>query len=237
MTQSLFDKPEGESDQSGPEQSDSDPGDSGETNAGEPAESEGDGSESGLDLSVVPSGVAAKSKREAFAQIHADGTASNQRAKLALLYYRVWRDGIELAGERIRALTDFEAAHITGIRKASVRARRNALCGDGTRRAYEKEPIVQEAGRRKSLVEESGQEVTTYQWRPELFGEHRIDEILKKEGVPDAVANYDGGPAYTELSPSQRAAIEAAAAKAGRKEAKALAKAFRTGVGEVLGDF
>lgn len=197
----------------------------------------GTSGDDGLDYSSVPSGIAEGSKRKAFARIATDGTASNQRAKLSLLYYRVWKEGIRLAGEKIRALTDFEAAHITGMRESSVRGRRNALMGDGTCDAYEDEPVVQEAGTRKSLIKESSQEITTFSWKPDLFEDQRIGELLREEGVPDAVAEYEGGPAYMQLSPSQRAAIEAAASKAGSEVADALAEAFRTSTTEILSDY
>lgn len=94
-----------------------------------------------------------------------EGERDTMRARYARLLWKaahrrvtVTIDGKEKA---LPALTDKEAAELLGCEKTTVNARRNELMGG--KKEYEACPVVVEAGSRRSYVNPTKHENTTYQ--------------------------------------------------------------------------
>jgi hypothetical protein len=120
-----------------------------------------------------------ETRNAALAKLKADGKADSLRARYARLLYKAAQGGIvfETGTEdhpgpdrRPRALTDKEAAHLLGCQNTTVIGRRNELMGGSQAPdEYTRCPVVEPAGTRRSIVHDSGQDVTTYRLIPTLF--------------------------------------------------------------------
>jgi hypothetical protein len=114
--------------------------------------------------------AATASARDAMARLKREGRADELRAQLARIYWAARSQGIRIAGRRCTAVTDKEAAHLLNTSVSTINARRNELMGgSGAPTEYDECPLVEEAGRRRSQIDDRGTKVTTYRFRNDLF--------------------------------------------------------------------
>jgi len=134
-----------------------------------------------------------ETRAQALHAIRSTAKSNTQRAQLICLYFRVWESGVTIRGEEVRALTDHEAAHITGIPIRSVNARRQEIAGadhSDFHNAYVECPLIEEYETRKSLVNRSRQENVAYWWRGEALDSEKVEEILGSEGLDNPLEEY-----------------------------------------------
>lgn len=117
--------------------------------------------------------LAHRARREAFERLQKDGRRDNLRARYARLLYKAYAGGVQVKGKTVRALTDKEAAHLLGCQFTTINGRRGELMGgDDSLPEYQACPAVEEHQARRSLVMDSGQNVTAFRIRPDLFTEN-----------------------------------------------------------------
>lgn len=133
-----------------------------------------------------------ETRARALAAIRSTVKSSTQRATLICLYFKVWESGVTIRGEEVRALTDHETAHITGIPIRSVNARRQEIAGadhEDFHDAYVNCPLIEEYEKRRSLVNRSVQENVAYRWRAAIEPEE-LNAILEAESFESPLEEY-----------------------------------------------
>jgi len=138
--------------------------------------------------------LAEKTRAQALVAIRNTARSDTQRARLICLYFKVWQNGVPIGGDEVRALTDHEVAHITGIPIRSVCLRRREIMGADHKGAnndiYKEVPIVEEHEERYSKVNRSSQTNAAYCWRDGVLGESKIEDILDHEALENPLEDY-----------------------------------------------
>lgn len=132
-----------------------------------------------------------ETRAQALNAIRNTAKSNTQRARLICLYFEVWRSGVEVGGEQVRALTDVEVSHITGIERTAVLPRRRELMGaDHAEEIYQEVPLVEEYEKRYSKIKRSNQENTAYCWRDGVLDENKLRKILDHESLENPLDSY-----------------------------------------------
>jgi len=135
--------------------------------------------------------LAEKTRAQALHSIRETAKSNTQRARLLCLYFEVWQSGVSVGGEEVRALTDTEVSHITGIQRGAVRPRRRELMGaDHAEEIYQKVPLVEEHEKRYSKINRSEQLNVAYRWREGALDESKLRDILQHEALDDPLESY-----------------------------------------------
>jgi len=132
-----------------------------------------------------------ETRAQALNAIRSTAKSNTQRARLLCLYFEVWRSGVTVGGEEVRALTDPEVAHITEIPIRSVCIRRRELMGaDHADEVYQELPLVEEYEKRYSKINRTNQKNVAFCWRDGVLDASKLQEVLDHEALENPLESY-----------------------------------------------